>query len=85
MLRPYKLRLQSPNVFISAGAGAHTNFSTEGMRVKGGMKVIEAAIDKMSKHHIRHIKAYDPREGKVGRGNYEFNLYPTVIRTTRGD
>ncbi len=30
------------------------------------MEAIEAAIDKMSKHHIRHIKAYDPREGKVG-------------------
>ena len=29
------------------------------------MQAIEAAIDKMSKHHIRHIKAYDPREGKV--------------------
>ena len=29
------------------------------------LKAIEEAIDKMSKHHIRHIKAYDPREGKV--------------------
>ena len=35
------------------------------MRKPGGMKSIEEAIDKMSKHHIRHIKAYDPREGKV--------------------
>merc|ERR1712098_427660 len=38
--------------------------NAEPMRVKGGMVAIEAAIDKMSKHHIRHIKAYDPREGK---------------------
>jgi len=46
------------------GAGAHCNFSTEPMRVPGGMKAIEAAIDNLSKHHIRHIKAYDPNEGK---------------------
>merc|ERR1712130_58367 len=31
---------------------------------KGGIKAIEAAIDKLSRHHVRHIKAYDPNEGK---------------------
>merc|ERR1712079_602785 len=41
-----------------------TNFSTDPMRKPGGMKAIEAAIDNLSKHHIRHIKAYDPNEGK---------------------
>merc|ERR1712129_425288 len=46
------------------GAGAHTNFSTDAMRVAGGMAAIEAAIEQLSKHRVRHIKAYDPKEGK---------------------
>lgn len=46
------------------GAGAHTNFSTLKMREEGGLTEIEKAIDKLSRHHIRHIKAYDPKEGK---------------------
>ena len=27
-------------------------------------KNFQRAIDKLSRHHIRHIKAYDPHEGK---------------------
>lgn len=33
------------------------------MREANGLVAIEQAIDKLSRHHIRHIKAYDPNEG----------------------
>jgi glutamine synthetase len=46
------------------GAGAHTNFSTKKMREAGGIAEIERAIEKLSKQHLRHIRAYDPHEGK---------------------
>jgi len=46
------------------GAGAHTNVSTKKMRQEGGLAAIQAAIDKLSKNHPAHIKAYDPRGGK---------------------
>merc|ERR1712112_74509 len=35
-----------------------------GVVVSFDIKAIEAAIDKLSRHHVRHIKAYDPNEGK---------------------
>nr|WON00873.1 glutamine synthetase 2 [Arma chinensis] len=46
------------------GAGAHCNFSTKEMREDNGIIHIENAIDKLSKQHLRHIRAYDPNEGK---------------------
>lgn len=46
------------------GAGGHCNFSTNKTREKGGIKEIERLIEKLSKEHKKHIKAYDPRGGK---------------------
>ena len=45
------------------GAGAHTNFSTKAMREKGGLAVIEAAMAKLEKNHLKHIERYDPSGG----------------------
>lgn len=48
---------------IAAGTGAHTNFSTESMRVDGGMTAILAAIEKLSKTHAEHISQYGTGAG----------------------
>jgi glutamine synthetase len=40
------------------GAGAHTNFSTKGMRAEGGLTMIEEATRKLEKRHEAHIAVY---------------------------
>merc|ERR1711934_1013115 len=53
--------LSTPSPWLATGTvPAATPTSPEPMRVKGGIKAIESAIDKLSRPHVRHIKAYDP-------------------------
>jgi glutamine synthetase len=40
------------------GSGAHTNFSTAGMRATRGLAVIKNVIDKLSKKHKEHMAVY---------------------------
>ncbi|KAF1812320.1 glutamine synthetase [Eremomyces bilateralis CBS 781.70] len=40
------------------GAGLHTNVSTKEMREEGGIKAIEAAMEKLSTRHAEHMEVY---------------------------
>lgn len=46
------------------GTGAHTHFSTLAMREENGIIEIKKAIEKLSRNHVKHIQAYDPKGGK---------------------
>jgi len=40
------------------GAGLHSNVSTKAMREEGGMKVMEAAMEKLAARHKEHMEVY---------------------------
>ncbi|XP_072027298.1 glutamine synthetase-like [Amphiura filiformis] len=53
------------------GAGAHCNYSTKSMREDGGIKVIEAGIEALSKRHWEHLRMYGEGNERRLTGEHE--------------
>ena len=53
------------------GAGAHTNFSTKGMREEGGDLQIGNALKKLEYHHREHIAVYGDGNERRLTGRHE--------------
>lgn len=57
------------------GAGLHTNVSTKEMRAEGGMKAIEAAMEKLSKRQKEHMAVYGEGNQLRMTGLHETSSY----------
>lgn len=57
------------------GAGLHTNVSTKEMREDGGMKHIEAAMEKLAKRHKEHMEVYGEDNAQRMTGRHETASY----------
>ncbi len=57
------------------GAGLHTNVSTKEMRAEGGMKHIEAAMEKLASRQIEHMEVYGEDNRLRMTGKHETASY----------
>jgi glutamine synthetase len=57
------------------GAGLHSNVSTKEMRAEGGMKHIEAAMEKLAKRHKEHMEVYGEGNDARMTGQHETASY----------
>lgn len=59
------------------GSGCHINFSSKFMREKGGLDVINQAIEKLSNKHEEHLNVYGTNNDKRLSGKHETSSFKT--------